>query len=142
MNRAFAFLVGFTCSVCLAQNPRPAAVEMDRSKEERAEAKAAARERWINEVRDRYWNRQWFEEALDKYAKTGVKPKVKLPPGICAEFAEHRDESALGRYLASRSGFYNFSSARRQGKRGVVGGSVWIDESVVSWGEVKAGKPR
>lgn len=142
MRTLFVMLVSLTCSVSLAEKPkRPKAVEISQKQIEKERAKAEARERWLNEVRDRYWNRQWFEDALDEYAKTGVKPKVKLPPGIRVEFAEHPDERVLGRHLATVSGFYGFGSERRQGRRGLVGGSVWIDEKVVSWKEVEAGKP-
>lgn len=93
-----------------------------------------------DEVCDYFWNREWFFEAVERYAKTGVKQKVKVPHGLVIVFYEGDNEDDVKRRCFD-TGASLIASHVVKGKRGrFYAAKMWADENVVSLHAIQAGR--
>ncbi len=136
MRTVIAMLLAVTCAASFGFDGEIPGVVYVHPQEPKGPFKdPVKREKWLMEVRDRYWNDEWLLDAVDRYAKTGVKPKIKLPIGMRVEFGEHQDRQVLARHLIGAAGLHGQGSIRKT-RRGYVGGTFWLDDNVVPWSEI------
>ena len=137
MRTLIAVLLAAACATSMAQQTeRPRAVPMKAKDVNKAWKEMEERREWILKVQDMYWNDEWFLDAVDRYAKTGVQPKLKLPKGVMVRFAEHPNRDVLVRHCIGVPGFHRQVYVTKRGN-GFVGGSMWLDDDVVPWNEVE-----
>lgn len=136
MRLAIALTVSAFCLFDVAADEirRPHARQMPQAKEDEQLRKIRLRAEWRAEVEDWWVNNQWFIDAMDRYAKTGVEPKIKTPRGCHVAFARGADEKQVRKSLIGIGGNHvgKLIESRRRGKI-YVAGAMWMDGDIVTW---------
>lgn len=138
--RTVAAIIAIACAVSTASEAeRPRATSMPERKQTVSAKRPRARVWTVRDTASEYWNNQWFHDAVENFAKSGKKPKLKLAPGIKVDFFFDTDEQRLRLHCVGVGGLGEIIEVRQRG-RGFVAGVMWIDENVVPWWAVVKAK--
>lgn len=133
MQKILATVLAAVCSLAWAADPeRPRATSLPERKQSVSVKKPRARVWTVRDIASDYWNNQWFHDAVENFAKSGTKPKVKRAPGVRTEFFFGTDEKRLRLHCVGVGGLGEIIEIRPRG-RGFVAGVMWIDDNVVPW---------
>lgn len=89
-----------------------------------------------DELCDLFWNRDWFIEEVERYARTGVKPKTKVPFGLHVDYFAHSNKGVVESHMAN-VGDAMIAVHVAKGKGGFYKGTMWIDTNVIPYDVVR-----